>query len=104
MVMSHLCDEMWALVTVYFRDQKIGLYRARHVEGISILLKHGAVSFPVGTAVRIEVTPLPDRRSIEQRAGGSFSTTPPTGCWSLCSRLDLDDGSSLRSGAGTLPG
>lgn len=33
MVMSHLCDEMWALVTVYFRDQKIGLYRARHVEG-----------------------------------------------------------------------
>ncbi len=47
------------LVAVHYAGYRIGLYRVRDVSRDSLLLRHGGISFPVGTELVIEpVEPL----------------------------------------------
>lgn len=42
-----------SIVNVWYRGRSIGLYRVRDVAERGIVLKHGAISFPVGTALDV---------------------------------------------------
>ena len=41
------------LVNIWYRGRSIGLYRVRDVAERAMVLKHGAISFPVGTALDV---------------------------------------------------
>lgn len=41
------------IVNVWYRGRSIGLYRVRDVAERGMVLKHGAISFPVGTALDV---------------------------------------------------
>jgi hypothetical protein len=41
------------IVNLWYRGRSIGLYRVRDVADRAIVLKHGAISFPVGTLLDV---------------------------------------------------
>lgn len=41
------------VVNVWYGGRSIGLYRVRAVDDRAMVLKHGAISFPVGTALDV---------------------------------------------------
>jgi len=41
------------IVNVWYRGRSIGLYRVRQVHERAMVLKHGAISFPVGTPLDV---------------------------------------------------
>jgi len=41
------------IVNVWYRGQSIGLYRVKRVDTRAMVLKHGVISFPVGTLLEI---------------------------------------------------
>jgi hypothetical protein len=43
-----------AAVEVHYNDQKIGLYRVKHLGNEGMTLAHGVISFPKGTKLVIE--------------------------------------------------
>lgn len=51
------------IVTVWYNGHSIGLYRVNQVEDRAMVLRHGAISFPVGTLLDIvdfqHLLPLP---------------------------------------------
>lgn len=68
MNVKHGNDEVWTLANVFFRDCRIGLYRAKHIAEKAVLLRHGAISFPVGTALAIQIGIRLNDISIEEPA------------------------------------
>jgi hypothetical protein len=55
------------IVNVWYNGHSIGLYRVKQVDARAMVLKHGAISFPVGTLLdvvdfqRLLPTPTPPR-------------------------------------------
>lgn len=51
------------IVTVWYNGHSIGLYRVKQVDGRAMVLRHGAISFPVGTLLDVvdfqHLLPLP---------------------------------------------
>jgi hypothetical protein len=41
------------IVNVWYRGQSIGLYRVERVDERAMVLKHGVISFPVGTPLDV---------------------------------------------------
>jgi hypothetical protein len=50
------------VVKVFYRDKQAGMYYARLVGNCSVVLRHGAISFPVGTALTIQFRQLAKRK------------------------------------------
>lgn len=59
------------IVNVWYRGQSIGLYRVEQVDERALLLKHGVISFPVGTALDV----VDFQRLISHSAERRLSTT-----------------------------
>ena len=55
------------LLTVYYRDNEMGIYHARPVGRYSVVLSHGAVSFPVGTFLKVQFHQCPDQQELEEQ-------------------------------------
>jgi len=62
---DHLED--MPVVNVYYRDKQIGLYHANLVGEYSLILRHGGISFPVGTALTIQFRKFSAKKSIHKR-------------------------------------
>lgn len=41
------------IVNIWYRGQSIGLYRVKRVDERAMVLKHGVISFPVGTPLDV---------------------------------------------------
>lgn len=63
-------DDKMPVVNVYYQDNWVGVYKAKLVGEFSILLRHGAISFPVGTALKVKFRRLANRKSIRKRITG----------------------------------
>jgi hypothetical protein len=59
------------IVNVWYRGQSIGLYRVKQVDERAMVLKHGVISFPVGTLLDI----VDFQRLIPNAASPRLSTT-----------------------------
>lgn len=59
------------IVNVWYRGQSIGLYRVEHVDERAMVLKHGVISFPVGTLLDI----VDFQRLVPNAAARRLSTT-----------------------------
>ena len=59
------------IVNVWYDGQSIGLYRVKHVNERAMVLKHGVISFPVGTLLDV----VDFQRLIPNSASGRVSTT-----------------------------
>ncbi len=59
------------IVNVWYRGQSIGLYRVEAVDERALLLRHGVISFPVGTPLDV----VDFQRLIPQSAERRVSTT-----------------------------
>ena len=58
------------IVAVSDGDRNFGLYRVKHAEARTLVLGHGAISFPVGTHLDVEdfKYQMPTHASFQQRA------------------------------------
>ena len=61
-------EDSLSLVKVFYRDKQAGMYHARRIGNCSVILRHGAISFPVGTALTIQFRRLAKRRFARQQA------------------------------------
>jgi hypothetical protein len=59
------------IVNVWYEGKSIGLYRVKQVNERAIVLKHGAISFPVGTLLDV----VDFQRLIPNSASPRVSTT-----------------------------
>jgi hypothetical protein len=59
------------IVNVWYRGRSIGLYRVEAVDTRAVLLKHGVISFPVGTPLDV----VDFQRVLPGCAGRRISTT-----------------------------
>jgi hypothetical protein len=59
------------IVTIWYGGQSIGLYRVKQVDERAMVLKHGAISFPVGTLLDV----VDFQRLIPNSASPRVSTT-----------------------------
>lgn len=59
------------IVNVWYRGQSIGLYRVKRADERTLVLKHGVISFPVGTLLDI----VDFQRLIPNSASSRISTT-----------------------------
>lgn len=59
------------IVNVWYRGQSIGLYRVDQVDERAMVLKHGVISFPVGTLLDI----VDFQRLVPNAATRRLSTT-----------------------------
>lgn len=59
-----------SVVSISYGDRSCGLYRVKQVESRTMVLGHGAISFPVGTHLDIEDYKylIPNHASFHQRA------------------------------------
>ncbi|MGD8581891.1 MAG: hypothetical protein PVG12_10825 [Gammaproteobacteria bacterium] len=57
-------NETFPLVNVTYHQKRIGMYKAKPVGSRSIMLRHGAISFPVGTALKIRFNQLVGRKIV----------------------------------------
>lgn len=60
-------DEL-SLVKVVYRGKQAGMYYARLVGSYTVVLRHGAISFPVGTALTVQFRRLARRKTNRQQA------------------------------------
>ena len=69
---GHVPAALNGLVVVAISDggRNYGLYRVKHVEARTMVLGHGAISFPVGTHLDVEdfKYQIPNPASFQQRA------------------------------------
>ena len=61
-------EDNLSVVKVFYRDKQAGMYYARLVGNCSVVLRHGAISFPVGTALTIQFRRLAKRRFTRKQA------------------------------------
>ena len=61
-------EDNLSVVKVFYRDKQAGMDYARLVGNCSVVLRHGAISFPVGTALTIQFRRLAKRRFTRQQA------------------------------------
>jgi hypothetical protein len=59
------------VVNVWYRGQSIGLYRVHRVDERAMVLRHGVISFPVGTLLDV----VDFQRLIPNSASTRLSTT-----------------------------
>jgi hypothetical protein len=59
-----------SVVSISYGDRSFGLYRVKQIEARTMLLGHGAISFPVGMHLDIEdyKYQIPNHASFHQRA------------------------------------
>lgn len=60
-------NESLPLVNVYYRDKQAGLYCARFVGRYTLVLFHGAISFPVGTVLMVQYRPFTERETVKKK-------------------------------------
>lgn len=61
-------DHRLSVVKVFYRGKQAGMYHARLVGNYSVVLRHGAISFPVGTALTVQLRRLARRRPPRNKA------------------------------------
>lgn len=61
-------ENMLSVVKVFYRGKQAGMYYARLVGNCSVVLHHGAISFPVGTALTVQFRRLAKRKSNRKQA------------------------------------
>jgi hypothetical protein len=66
MISEQHADDKMPVVNVYYKDNCVGVYKAKLIGEFSILLRHGAISFPVGTALKVKFRRLAERRFIRK--------------------------------------
>jgi hypothetical protein len=59
------------VVNVWYRGQSIGLYRVHQVDERAMVLRHGVISFPVGTLLDV----VDFQRLVPNSASSRLSTT-----------------------------
>lgn len=59
-------DDMIPVVNVYYQDNWSGVYKVKLVGELSMVLQHGAISFPVGTALKVRFRRLVESKSIHK--------------------------------------
>ena len=57
-----------SVVKVFYHGKQVGMYYARLVGKYSVVLNHGAISFPVGTALTVQFRRLARRKPLRKRA------------------------------------
>ena len=72
-------DETSHIANVYYRGSWVGMYKAKLIGDSSIVLQHGAISFPVGTALKLKFRQLAERKSIRKHLSGIVRTTSSSG-------------------------
>jgi len=70
MYSKHDNDETSHIANVYYRGSWVGMYKAKLVGDSSIVLQHGAISFPVGTALKLKFRQLAERKAIRKHLSG----------------------------------
>ena len=55
------------VVKVFYRGKQAGMYYARRVGNCSVVLRHGAISFPVGTALTVQFRRPAKRKPIREQ-------------------------------------
>ena len=59
-------NEILSPVLIYYRGKRIGLYCARLIGKCTVVLAHGAISFPVGTVLTVQFRPSVQREPDHQ--------------------------------------
>lgn len=61
-------DDKLSVVKVFYHGKQAGMYYAKLVGNYSVVLRHGAISFPVGTALTVQFRRLSKRKSLHKQA------------------------------------
>ena len=63
-------EDKMPVVNVYYKDNCVGVYKAKLVGEFSILLRHGAISFPAGTALKVKFQRFAKQKHLRKRISG----------------------------------
>jgi hypothetical protein len=63
-------DDMPPIVNIYYEGSWVGMYKAKLVGESSIVLRHGAISFPVGTALKVKFQRFAKQKYLRKRISG----------------------------------
>jgi hypothetical protein len=82
-------DDIPSIVNIYYQGSWAGMYKAKLVGDSSIVLRHGAISFPVGTALKVKFQRFAKQGYLCNRISGIVSNNSSNGMLlSLKQRLE----------------
>jgi hypothetical protein len=61
-------DKALSPVLIYYRGKRIGLYCARLIGRCTVILAHGAISFPVGTVLTVKFRSSDEKETVSKQA------------------------------------
>ena len=61
-------DKFFSPVLIYYRGKRIGIYFARLIGRCTVVLAHGAISFPVGTVLTVKFHPSDEQGAARKQA------------------------------------